>query len=135
MREGKEELTIFYYSKSKYRNTKTVIDGITFDSKKEARRWKELRLLEDAGEIKDLKRQVRYELIPTQKEPDTIGSRGGTIKGKVIERKVEYIADFVYVDTKTGETVVEDTKGIRTPDYKIKRKLMLWVHGIRIQEI
>lgn len=94
-----------------------------------------MRLLEDAGEIKDLKRQVRYELIPTQKEPDTIGSRGGTIKGKVIERKVEYIADFVYVDTKTGETVVEDTKGIRTPDYKIKRKLMLWVHGIRIQEI
>ncbi len=117
----------------KYRNTKVTFDGVTYDSKKEYHRFCELSMLEKAGEITDLRRQVEFELIPAQREPDTIGSRGGIKKGKLIERKCSYIADFVYQEN--GKTVVEDTKGMRTKDYIIKRKLMLYVHGIRIKEI
>ena len=117
----------------KYRNTKVTVDGVTYDSKKEYRRFCELSMLEKAGEITDLRRQVEFELIPAQREPDTIGSRGGIKKGKLIERKCSYIADFVYQEN--GKTVVEDTKGMRTKDYIIKRKLMLYVHGIRIREV
>ena len=126
-----------YYNSgyAKYKNHKTVVDGIQFDSRKEARRWQELKLAEAAGAIGDLQRQVRFELIPVQREPDTIGPKGGVKPGKVLERKVEYIADFVYIDLYTGEKVVEDTKGMRTPEYRIKRKLMLYVHGIRVREI
>lgn len=109
---------------AKYRNKKTVIDGMTFDSKKEARRYSELLLLERAGAIHNLQTQVKYVLIPSQRDPVT---------GKVIERECAYKADFVY--TENGETVIEDTKGFRTKDYIIKRKLMLQVHGIRIREI
>lgn len=105
---------------------------MTFDSLKEYRRFCELSLLEKAGKVTDLKRQVKFVLIPTQREPDTIGKRGGVKKGKTIEQECSYVADFVYVQD--GETVVEDSKGFRTADYKIKRKLMLWVHGIRIKE-
>ena len=108
---------------NKYHSKKVTIDGITFDSKKEANRYCELKLLEKAGEIDCLKRQVKYELIPAQR-----------LDGKVVERAVHYIADFVYKD-KDGELIVEDTKGFRTADYIIKRKLMLWVHNIRIKEI
>lgn len=101
---------------SKYRS-RTVTDGDgRFDSIAENRRWKELNLLLRAGLISDLRRQVRYELIPKQ--------------GK--ERAVFYIADFVY--TEKGETVVEDVKGVRTKEYIIKRKLMLWRYGILIRE-
>ena len=107
---------------SKYRSKKVVVDGIQFDSKKEAKRWTELRLLERAGAITELDRQVKFELIPSQR-----------IDGKVVERACSYIADFVY--NENGKKVVEDTKGIRTTDYIIKRKLMLFVHGIRIREI
>lgn len=107
---------------NKYGSKKTEVDGVTFDSKKEAKRYQELRILEKAGEITDLRRQVKFELIPSQR-----------INGKVAERAVEYKADFVY--TQDGQTIVEDTKGFRTKDYIIKRKLMLWVHGIRIREI
>lgn len=106
---------------NKYRNRKTEVDGITFDSRKEAKRYQELKLLERAGEISDLQRQVPFLLIPAQR-----------IGGKVAERAVQYKADFVYTDH--GETVVEDTKGIRTGEYIIKRKLMLYVHGISIRE-
>ena len=121
---------------NKYGNRKVVtIDGEVFDSQREAMRYQELRLLERAGAIKDLKRQFPFELIPTQREPDTIGKRGKLIQGKVIEKAVSYIADFVYTDSTTGETVVEDTKGFRTKDYVIKRKLMLYMHHIRIKEI
>ena len=98
-----------------------MIDGEVFDSQKEARRYRELALLERAGQISDLKRQVRYELIPTQR-----------IGGKVVEKPCVYIADFVY--TENGETVVEDTKGFRTKEYRIKKKLLLYVHGIQIRE-
>jgi hypothetical protein len=121
--------------KSKYGANKTVIDGIEFDSKKEAKRWTELKLLERAGVIRDLDRQVKFVLIPAQREADTIGARGAIRKGKIIERECAYVADFVYTDAETGETVVEDTKGFKTKDYIIKRKLMLWVHKIKIMEV
>ncbi len=110
-------------TKTKYHNIKTKLDGIVFDSRKEARRFPELKLMEKAGLISNLQRQVRIELIPAQKDEN----------GKVIERRVDYIADFVY--QQNGQTVYEDTKGKRTPDYIIKRKLMLWVKGIRIKEV
>lgn len=121
------------YNQNKYRNTKTIVDGIEFDSRKEAARYKELKLLEAAGEISNLERQVKFVLIPTQREPDFVGVRGGIKKGKVIEKECSYLADFVYI--RDGEVIVEDTKGIRTKDYIIKRKLMLYLLGIRIQEI
>lgn len=117
----------------KYKNIKATINGITFDSKREANRYAELRLLEKAGIIQNLQLQVKYVLIPAQKEPDTVGARGGIHKGKVIEKECSYIADFVYEED--GKTVVEDTKGFRTKDYIIKRKLMLERYGIRIKEI
>jgi len=73
-------------------------------------------------------------LIPAQREPDVIGVKGGVKKGKVIEKECSYIADFVYND-EDGDLIVEDTKGIKTKDYIIKRKLMLYVHGIKITEV
>lgn len=118
---------------NKYSNKKIVVDGIAFDSKREAKRYSELLLLEKAGAITDLKRQVKYILIPTQRESDEIGARGGIHKGKLIEKECAYYADFVY--QQDGETVVEDTKGMRTTEYVIKRKLMLYMHGIKIREI
>lgn len=118
---------------SKYHSKKTVVDGMVFDSKKEARRFSVLKALENAGEISGLRRQVEFLLIPEQREPDTIGKRGGVHKGKVIERKCSYVADFVYL--RDHELVVEDVKGIRTHDYIIKRKLMLHIHGIRVKEV
>lgn len=99
-----------------------TVNGITFDSKKEANRYQELLLLERAGQIQGLRRQERYVLIPSQR-----------IDGKVVERAVHYIADFAYMQD--GEWVVEDTKGFKTRDYIIKRKLMLSVYGIRVKEI
>ena len=118
--------------RSKYSNKKIEVDGMTFDSRKEYYRWCELSLLERAGKITDLQRQVKFILIPTQYEPYTVGKNGGLKRGKVIERECSYIADFVY--TEKGNKVVEDVKGFKTADYKIKRKLMLNVHGIRIKE-
>ena len=91
-------------------------DGSVFDSMKECQRYGVLRLLERAGKIADLKRQVKYELIPKQD----------------CERACSYIADFTYYQD--GKLVVEDCKGFRTEGYKIKRKLMLWVHGIKVKE-
>lgn len=121
---------------TKYRNRKVkTSDGIVHDSIKEANRWIELKLLEKAGHIKDLQRQVKFVLIPTQREPDIIGKRGGIKKGKLLERECYYKADFVYIDTKTEKMVVEDTKGVKVKDYIIKRKLCLWVRGIRIKEV
>lgn len=119
--------------RSKYHSKKVKLDGMIFDSKKEARRWLELKALEQAGEISCLDRQVKYVLIPSQREPDFLGSRGGKKKGKLLEREACYIADFSYKD-KYGNEVVEDTKGLKTSDYILKRKLMLYVFGIRIKE-
>ncbi len=109
---------------NKYQAQKCEFKGEKFDSRKELQRWLELRLLERSGEITELKRQVKFELIPAQKDE----------KGKCFERAVTYWADFVYKD-KQGKTVVEDTKGMRTKDYIIKRKLMLYKYGIKIKEI
>lgn len=119
--------------KNKYHAKKVTINGITYDSIKEAQRHPVLLDMERKGEITDLQRQVKFVLIPAQREPDTIGSRGGVKKGRLIERECAYVADFVY--NQNGKRVVEDTKGVRTKDYIIKRKLMLWVHGIQIKEV
>lgn len=104
---------------TKYRSTPTFVDGIRFASKKEAKRWGELSLLQKAGQICDLDCQVRYELIPKQ-----LG-----------ERACWYVCDFRYCHVQSRAIFVEDVKGMRTPVYKIKKKLMLKIHGIRITEI
>lgn len=124
--------------KNKYNAKKVEIDGIKFDSVKEGRRFLELKAMEEAEVISELKRQVKYVLVPAQREPDTIGKRGGKIKGKLLERECSYVADFVYKDSK-GNTIVEDVKGYRGGGayevFKIKRKLMLYIHGIKINEV
>lgn len=107
---------------SKYYSRKVTMNGVVYDSKKEANRWCELSLLAKAGKITNLQRQVKYELIPAQR-----------IDGKVVERACTYVADFVY--ERDGKLVVEDTKGFKTKDYIIKRKLLLYLHNIRIKEI
>ena len=104
---------------SKYHNRKVEIDGIKFDSTKEGERYLELKLLLKAGKIRDLQMQVEFELIPKQ---------GG-------ERACKYKADILYHMADTGKMVVEDVKGKRTREYIIKRKLMLWRHGINTVEV
>lgn len=110
-------------TKNKYNARKVEIDGIAFDSAKEAARYRELKLMQRAGEIRDLQLQVEYELIPKQAG----------------ERACNYIADFVYQDVRTGKTVVEDVKGYKKGAayniFAIKRKLMLWRYGIKIVEV
>lgn len=124
---------------SKYYNIKTrTSDGLVFDSTKEARRWEQLLMLQKAGKIASLQRQVKYELLPAQYETyERFSKKGKKLKDghRLVERKVEYVADFTYTDTETGQNVVEDAKGMRTKDYVIKRKLMFAVHGIRIKEV
>jgi len=107
---------------NKYHARKATVMGETFDSRREAERWMVLKASERVGTIQNLRRQVKYELIPAQR-----------INGKVVERSVSYIADFVY--ERDGETVVEDAKGKILPVYIIKRKLMLWVYGIQVKEV
>ena len=123
--------------KNKYGNRKVCADGMVFDSVKEYRRYVELKLLQAAGVIFDLRCQVRYELIPPQYVTERRYSKTGKRlqdKQRLVERAVDYIADFVYID-KDGSEVVEDAKGKRTKDYIIKRKLMRYIHGITIQEV
>lgn len=120
----------------KYHNRKITVDGKTFDSRKEYRRYNELVLLERAGKIKNLETQKEFVLIPAQYENFTrYGKKGQRLKDgrRCIEKACFYKADFVY--TENGETVVEDTKGFKTKDYIIKRKLMLYIHKIRIKEV
>lgn len=122
--------------RSKYHSKKIEANGIVYDSKKEYKRHVELSLLETAGAITDLQRQVKFVLIPAQYETfERYGKKGQRLKdgSRCLEKECAYIADFVYLEN--GKKVVEDTKGFRTKDYIIKRKLMLWVHGIRIKEI
>ena len=122
---------------TKYNATKCVVDGIEFASKREANRYLELRLLERAGEISDLRLQVDFELIPNQYATEKrYGKNGKPLKDKqvLLERKVVYRADFVYTD-KDGKTVVEDTKGFRTTEYVLKRKMFLYKYGFPITEI
>ena len=110
---------------NKYSAQKVSLNGQNFDSKKELERWCELSLLQRGKAITDLRRQVKFELIPAQKDEN----------GKVIERAVNYVADFTYVEKRTGEFIVEDTKGFKTKEYILKRKMMLYFHGIRIREV
>lgn len=107
----------------KYGNSKVEDAGRVFDSKAEHKRWQYLVMLERAGEIRDLRCQVPFELIPAQVAPD-----GTKVKPTV------YVADFTYID-KDGEFVVEDPKGCSTPEWRMKRKLMLQVHGVWVREI
>lgn len=107
----------------KYHNRKTVRHGIPFDSKHEADRYDELRLLLKAGKIHDLKLQQTYKLVGAQRTPE-----GAAV------RAVTYIADFVYY-TRDGKTIVEDAKGFKTKDYIIKKKLMLERFGIWVEEV
>jgi len=109
---------------SKYFNEKIVFDDITFDSKKEYKRYYNLKLLERANEIKDLKLQVEFELQPSFK------------KNGVCYRKISYVADFVYYDNKLNRTIVEDTKGFKTDVYKLKKKLFEYKYpDLEIKEI
>lgn len=123
----------------KYYNIKTkTSDGTVHDSMREAHRWEELLLLQRCGKIKDLQRQVKYELIPAQYETyERYGVNGNRLKDgkRLVEKSCDYIADFEYIDTETNQKVVEDTKGFRTKDYIIKRKIMLFRHNIRIKEV
>ena len=96
---------------SKYRSQKIIIDGISFDSKREGNRYLELKLLEKAGKIKDLKLQQQFELQPSFRK-----------NGKTI-RAITYVADFTYLDLETNQNVVEDVKGFKTDVYMLKRKL------------
>lgn len=123
--------------RSKYGAEKVNVLGMNFDSKREARRWFELRTLEQAGEISNLQRQVKYVLIPAQREL-YIGNTGQKNVGKVLERECSYRADFTYTD-KQGRTIVEDVKGYKRGGayevFVIKRKLMLWRYGIKVKEV
>jgi hypothetical protein len=124
---------------NKYKNHKTkVSNGHIADSRKEARRYEELLLLQKAGRISDLCTQVPYELIPAQYETyERYGKNGKRlIDGKkLVERACNYIADFVYTEVETGKTIVEDVKGVRTKEFVIKRKLMYAVYGIKVTEV
>lgn len=105
-----------------------------YDSCKEHRRANELKMMQRAGLISNLREQVPYEIIPAQYSECYDGYNKKMVR-ILLERSCRYIADFVYTDNNTGQTVVEDTKGVRTKEYIIKRKLMLYVHGIRIKEV
>lgn len=105
---------------SKYRAKKTVVDGIEFDSAKEAKRFVKLREMQEAGMIQGLRLQVPFEILPSF-ECDGVKYRG-----------MKYISDFVYY--RDGEQVVEDCKGFKTPEYKMKKKLMAYLNHINIEE-
>ena len=124
-------------ARAKYKNRRVTFEGETYASRKELKRFQELELMQAAGRITGLRKQVKFVLIPAQYEPDWVdyskSTQGRKHKGKCIEHEAAYIADFVYL--KDGEMVVEDAKGFRTKDYILKRKMMLYFHGIKIQEV
>lgn len=105
---------------SKYHAKKTTVDGIQFDSAKEAKRYTKLRDMEEAGEIEGLRLQVPFEILPSF-ECEGVKYRG-----------MKYIADFVYY--RDGVRVVEDVKGAKTPEYRMKKKLMAYMNHINIKE-
>ena len=123
-------------SRSKYHAKKVTRNGITYDSKKEADRHAELLLLERAGVITGLQRQVKFTLLPAHYETfERHGKNGQPIKDgqRCVERAVVYVADFTY--KQDGKLIVEDVKGMRTKEYVLKRKMMLHFHGIKIKEV
>lgn len=108
----------------KYHSKKTIVDGIEFDSKKEAARYQELKLLERAGKISDLELQQEYELIPKFK------------KNNKTYRKTIYRADFSYFDIEANKYIVEDVKGFKTDVYKLKKKLFEYRYtDLEIKEV
>lgn len=109
-------MTLRLKAGNKYGAKKTTVDGITFHSKQEAKRWVELKLLERAGEIAELERQKPFDL---------------TVNGV---RIAKYVADFVYRDNRSTLVIVEDSKGFKTPEYRIKKALMLACHRILVLE-
>lgn len=111
--------------KSKYRSSKVINEYGKFDSKKEFNRYLQLKEKEEKREIQNLKRQVEYILIERQTNEN----------GKFLFHPIKYIADFVYTDNTTGKEIVEDVKGIKTEIYKIKKKLLYYVHKIKINEV
>lgn len=120
----------------KYKNTRVTVDGISFDSRKEARHYQLLKALEKRGEITDLQRQVRFELIPAvyREEVVHLKTKDKTVR-RCIQRAITYIADFVYNDAASGERKVVDTKGFRTKEYILKKKMMLALKGIDVLEV
>ena len=121
--------------KNKYNAKKVNICGIDFDSRKEGMRWLALKDMEGRGEISGLRRQVPFELLPAIHRDEVVHlkTKDKTVT-KLVQRAVHYVADFVYYD-KDGNQVVEDTKGLRLPDYILKKKMMLALLGIEIHEI
>ena len=127
---------------SKYKNKKMSVNGLSFDSIKEGKRYIHLLEKERNGEISSLQTQVKYVLIPSQYESyERYGKKGQKLKDgrRMVERECAYIADFVYIDNASGETVVEDVKGYRRDGayniFTIKRKLMLYLKGIKVNEV
>ena len=124
-----EEYKEYKNKKKKFNNEEIIVDGIKFDSKLESERWKYLRLLEQAKEIKELRRQVKFELQPSFK------------KNGITIQSINYIADFTYYDLNKKKLIIEDTKGFKTNEYKIKKKLFeykfpdLEITEIRKEEI
>lgn len=114
---------------NKYKNKRVTVDGMEFDSLKEARRYKELAFLQKKGHIKNLECQKKFVIIPKQLGED----------GKVAERETAYVADFYYEDTDTKKKVCEDVKGYRDGGayriFVIKRKLMRLIYKIAVKEI
>lgn len=119
--KAKEYIDLMGSVKAK-RNKYGAVRTRGYASRKESRRAAELEYMERAGLISDLRQQVKYVLIGAQRTPEG-----------VYVAPCSYVADFVYV--KDGETVVEDVKGVRTPVYRIKYKLMLERHGIVVREV
>ena len=129
---------------SKYNNKKVCVNGLYFNSKKEANRYIKLLEKQQNGEISSLETQVKYVLILSQYETfERFGKNGQRLKDgkKLLEREIAYVADFRYIDNISGETIVEDVKGYRNKKagayamFIAKRKMMLYFFGIRINEV
>ena len=123
--------------RSKYGNRKVTIEGINFDSEREAKRYLILKEYQNKGDISDLKLQVVYELIPAIKELKTVVLKTKTIQKEVtIQQAITYRCDFTYI--KDEKLIVEDVKispKMLPPEYKLKKKLLRYVHGIDIREV
>ena len=121
--------------KTKYGSKKVTYDGIEFDSKKEMYRYITLKIKQAEGLISDLRLQVPFEIIPAVYEEQEMQMKTKVkVVTKCIQRASHYVADFVYKD-ETGVVVVEDTKGYKTPEYLLKKKMMRAFLGITIKEV
>ena len=124
-------MNLNFSTASKYRNKIKEVDGIAFDSTKEAACYEELKRAKESGEIKSFEMQKRFELIPAQYAEVPVN---GKLKRRCVERAITYLADFV-VSFPDGETTVLDCKGHKTEVYRIKKKLLMMTCGLRIKEV